>query len=415
MYLAQPISEDLPAHTSASDRVPAEPGRVISDTLHSLSQPEDLHPPEFSRLLSMIAQRRDQFDALAHIPVEIISQMKRAGIFRAATPLRFGGNALAPHLFLPMVEQIGGVDGSAGWIAAFGSANTYIAALPIETQAIIYADGPDQVYAGGLYPLQPARRVKGGWLVSGRWRFASGCRGADWIGVGLALDNGTDGPPIAHMAVCPAGEVEIIDNWNVMGMQGTGSHDIRVSDKFFADDWICPRGARGNLDEPLYRYPALAFQAQVHAAVSLGLARAALDLAHEMSGASKLMPGSARLADRAYFRDQLARSEAALRGARLFFYDAAAGGWDQLLASNEVSAQMSNLMRLSASHAAHTAAGVIQSCYRIAGMGVIDKSHRMQALLRDSLVVNQHAALNDATFEQAGAHLLGQATAAGYP
>ncbi|WP_066711260.1 hypothetical protein [Celeribacter ethanolicus] len=61
-----------------------------------------------------------------------------------------------------MVEKTGEVDGSAAWVAVFGSANTYIAALPDDAQAMIYADGPDQVYAGGLYPLQQAERVAGG-------------------------------------------------------------------------------------------------------------------------------------------------------------------------------------------------------------------------------------------------------------
>jgi hypothetical protein len=72
------------------------------------------------------------------------------------------------------------------------------------------------------------------------------------------------------MAVAPAQDVEIIDNWHVMGMQGTGSHDLSVTDKFYAEAWTCMRGAPGVIDEPLYRYPSLAYQAQSHAAVNLG-------------------------------------------------------------------------------------------------------------------------------------------------
>jgi alkylation response protein AidB-like acyl-CoA dehydrogenase len=402
MYISQPFREE-------SVMQPPE----ATDTRPQASD----NTPEFKLLLEMIRSRRDSFDQLARIPSELVSQMKRAGIFRSATPRRFGGDALAPHLFLPMVEKIGTVDGSAAWVAAFGSANTYIAALPVATQAVIYADGPDQVYAGGLYPLQPARRVNGGWMVNGRWKFASGCKGADWIGVGITVDagGGNGRSPPVHMAVFPAAEVEIIEAWDVVGMQGTGSHDTRVSDKFVADEWICARGSRGLVDEPLYRYPALAYQAQVHAAVNLGLARAALDLAAEMAGGAKLMSGASKLADRAYFRDQLARSEAQLRAARLFYYDTAERGWEQLLASGEVTLDLTNLMRLSATHAAHCAAGVIQCCYRTAGMSVIHKDHRMQAILRDCLVVTQHAALSEATFEQAGGVLIGQQPAAGYP
>ncbi|MEB4734085.1 acyl-CoA dehydrogenase family protein, partial [Burkholderia contaminans] len=106
-------------------------------------------------VIAEVERRRDEFDRLSHVPRDVIAMMKRAGIFRAGTPARFGGDALPPHAFLAMLERIAIADGSAAWVAAFGSANTYLAALPLETQRTIYADGPDQVFAGGLYPLQP--------------------------------------------------------------------------------------------------------------------------------------------------------------------------------------------------------------------------------------------------------------------
>lgn len=382
--------------------------------LHASDNPSP-QDAEFDALLALIIEQRQQFQELRHIPRDVIAQMKKAGIFRSATPSRFGGTPMAPHLFLRMIERIGVVDGSAAWVAAFGSANTYLAALPVETQAMIYADGPDQVYAGGLYPLSKATRTDGGWRISGRWRFASGCKGADWIGVGIAVDDGAGGPPIAHMAVCPADEVEIIDNWQVMGMQGTGSHDTQLKDKFVADEWICARAAPARIDEPLYRYPPLAFQAEVHAACNLGLARGALDLAAEMSGGAKLMPGASRLADRGYFRSSLAEGEAKLRSARLFFYETAEQAWQVLQAGDDVPLELNTLLRLSATHAAHIGAEVIQTCFRIVGMGAVQSTHRMQQILRDSLVVTQHAALNDVTLEQAGALLAGLPPTPGFP
>ncbi|QPF92365.1 acyl-CoA dehydrogenase family protein [Bradyrhizobium commune] len=369
-------------------------------------------------LVAEIAARRDEFDRLSHIPREIIRSMKRAGIFRAGTPKRFGGNASPPAEFLRMVETIAVADGSAAWVAAFGSANTYIAALPVETQRLIYADGPDQVYAGGLYPLQPARVVEGGVRVTGRWRFASGCMGADWIGVGISADRpllATQPEATTYMAVARANEVEIVENWDVVGMQGTGSHDTRVTDKFYALDWICARGAPGLVDEPLYRYPALSYQAEVHAAVNIGLARAALDVVTEMSGGAKIMPGAARLADRSYYKSELARGEASWRSARAFFYESAERAWNVLLAGDPVPRELENLLRLSATHAAHTSAEIVQQAYRIAGMAAIHKSHRLQRIVRDSMVVTQHASLSEGTYEAAGALFAGVMPGMPYP
>ncbi len=114
-------------------------------------------------VIAEIAQRRRQFERLSHVPRDVISKLKRAGIYRAATPRRFGGDARAPGEFLAMIERIAAADGSAAWVASFGSANLYLAALPLATQAAIYADGPDQVFAGGLFPVQNAA-PEAGWL-----------------------------------------------------------------------------------------------------------------------------------------------------------------------------------------------------------------------------------------------------------
>lgn len=372
--------------------------------------------PAFRVLLDAVRARRDEFDRLRHVPRDVVGLMKAARIFRASTPTKFGGDAMAPHHFLKMVEKISEVDGSTGWVAAFGSANTYIAALPEETQAVIYADGPDQVYAGGLYPLQQAERVPGGWKVTGRWRFASGCMGADWIGVGIT-GKGGDGSTanVVKMAVSPAAEVEIIENWHVMGMCATGSHDTRVTDKFYADAWTCDRGSAGIFDDTIFRYPPLAYQAEVHAAVNLGLARAALDLARDAADAAKLMPGAPRLADRAYFRRGLAEGEARLRAARAFYYETAEEAWELLENRETLPLDRINLLRLSATHAAREASETVLTCYRIFGMAAVESTHRMQQILRDSLVVTQHAALNDATIDNAGAVLIGLPAPAGYP
>jgi alkylation response protein AidB-like acyl-CoA dehydrogenase len=367
--------------------------------------PPHADSPEMDTLIAEVTARRDEFDQLGHVPRDIVATMKKAGIFRSGTPRKFGGEALAPAPFLAMVERISKADGSAGWVAAFGSANTYLAALPIETQRKIYASGPDQVYAGGLYPLQEAKAVPGGWEITGRWHFASGCKGADWIGVGIkdtsGPDDGTQKP--ALMAVMPASEIEIVDNWNVVGMQGTGSHDTRLKDKFVAHEWTCARGAAGLIDEPLYRYPALAYQAEVHAAVNIGLARAALDIVTDMAGGAKIMPGALRLSDRAYYKIKLGVSEAKWRSARMFFYDACEQAWEQIVAGNPVTEEIDMMLKLSATYAARVSMEVVNDAYQAAGMAAIQRTHRLQRIVRDAMVVTQHAALSELNYESAGA------------
>lgn len=380
--------------------------------------PEYAGPLSLDVLIEEIERRRDEFDQLSHVPRDMIAKMKRAGIFRASTPRRFGGDALPPPQFLRTLERIAIADGSTAWVAAFGSANTYLASLPIETQQHIYAKGPDQVFAGGLYPLQPAAKVPSGFMVSGQWRFASGCKGADWIGVGIGgtpANSGDTGAGKPFTAVFPAHEVEIVENWNVVGMQGTGSHDLRLRDKFVDAQWTFVRGGQALIDEPLYRYPAVAYQAQVHAAVNIGLARAALDLLTGMSGSTKTTTGAPRLADRGYYRSGLAKAEANWRSARAFFYESAESAWQTIVAGDPVTQDQANLMRLSATHAAQLCAEIVMQAYQLAGIGAIYRENRLQRLVRDSIVVTQHAFLGEGTYDASGALFAGIAPVTPYP
>lgn len=385
----------------------------FQDKVETLDQAADAKA--FDELIEKIKARRADFQRLCHVPRDVIEAMKRARVFRASTPKRFGGDALPAATFLKMVERIAEADGSAGWVAAFGSANTYLAGLPLETQAIIYASGPDQVYGGGLYPIQPAHRVDGGWKVSGRWRFASGCKGADWlsVGIGAAGPNGIAGKPLA--AVLPASRVEIIDNWDVVGMKGTGSHDLQLHNEFVADEWTFVRGGAVTVDEPLFRYPAVALQAQVHAAVNLGIAKAALDILIEMGGVGNATQGTNKLADRSYYRIDLAKAQAKFLSARSFYYETTEAAWEILARGDDLDVKQTNLVRLGATNAAHACAEVVNTAYKLAGMSAIFSENRLQLLVRDAMVVTQHATLSEATYDSAGAVFAGVTPSVPYP
>ncbi|ADG19066.1 Acyl-CoA dehydrogenase type 2 domain protein [Paraburkholderia atlantica] len=364
--------------------------------------------------IAAIAKRREEFERLSHVPRDVIDMLKRAGIYRAATPKRFGGDARAPGEFLALIERIATVDGSAAWVASFGSANLYLAALPLATQAEIYASGPDQVFAGGLFPVQNATPEPNGFRVNGTWKFASGCKGADWLGVGIGTGKAGEAPGKPRTAVFRPEQVEIVENWNVVGMQGTGSHDLRVTDRFVTEDWTFVRGGTPTVDEPLYRYPTIAYAAQVLAVVNLGLARAALDVANTMSGGRKTTTGAPQLADRAYYRIELAKAEAQLRSARAFFYEATDSVWQSILAGNDVAPDQVSLLRLSATQIAHQGADVVNRAYRLGGTMAIYRNHPLQRLARDAMVVTQHAFLGEGNYDGAGAVFVGVQPIPGY-
>lgn len=367
-----------------------------------------VHRQSFEQVLAEVRQRRDEFDAGSHVPRDMIERFKHVGIYRAATPKCFGGDALAPALFLQMIERISEADGSAGWVASFGSAGVYLAALPPETLGEIYAKSPDLVFAGGLFPLQPAEAVEGGWQVNGTWKFASGCKGADLLGVGIGAAGGKP-----RTAVFRADQVEIIENWDVVGLKGTGSHDLRVTNKQVDERWTFIRGGASTIDEPLFRYPSIAYAAQVLAVVNLGLARAALDEVSRMAAGSGIT-GAPKMADRAYVRIEIAKAEARLAAARGFFYNATEQVWNSILAGNPVTAEQTSLLRLSAIHVSQAGAAVVQSAYSLAGTTAIYLRHPLQRYLRESMVVTQHAFLSEGLYDGAGSVFLGVPPFPGY-
>jgi alkylation response protein AidB-like acyl-CoA dehydrogenase len=360
-----------------------------------------------TQLFSEIRARRDEFGRQRFVPKEFIAKLKKLGVYRAATPQCFGGSGLAPMAFLQLIEKISEADGSVGWVASFGSASVYLAALPKETQAKLYADSPDLVFAGGLFPIQPATPVDGGWTVNGTWKFASGCKGADMLGVGIGAAVPGQAGSKPRTAVLPPEKVDIIDNWDVMGLAGTGSHDLRVSEQFVADEWTFIRGGVPTIDEPLYRYPTIAYAAQVLGVVNLGIARAAIDEINQMSGGRVAITGAPKLADRSYVRIEVAKAEAHLRSARAFLYEVTNEVWQSILAGKPVTPEQVSMLRLTAVEIAKVGNEVVQAMFGLAGTTAIYSHHPLQRYLRDAAVVKQHAFLGEGIYDGAGAVELG--------
>lgn len=367
------------------------------------------------RLLDAARTRHAEFADRQQISADVIDLMKRAGVYRAMVAKRFGGDELPPSDFLRLIETISRADGSTGWVASFGFSAVYLSALPLATLEAMYADGPDVVFAGGIFPPQRAVPVDGGLEVSGRWGWGSGSTGADLIGVGIKVDGGGSTGGLPRIAVMPADRVSIVPNWNVTGLKGTGSHDMTVDRVVVPEEWTFVRGGPSSLDTPLYRYPTLALSAQVLAVVGLGVARAALDCLIDLAGGRTSITGAPTLADRAYVQTDIARAEAALRSARAFFYEATDEAYAALVAGDAVTVQQSTLLRLASSNAARVGTDVTQAVFRLSGTTGIAADHPIARHLHDAAVVPQHAFLSDGTWQNAGKVLLGLDSPPGFP
>lgn len=366
---------------------------------------------ELVPLLSDVATRSADFEHQRHISDDVIVRFKQVGVYRALVPKMYGGDECSPAAFCELVEQIATADGSAGWVASFGMSPFYLGALPPDTLKELYRDGPDVVFAGGIFPMQKAQQADGGYRVSGRWSFASGSMGASVLGVGI-LPDGEQALP--RMAVLPRENVHIDPVWDPVGLAGTGSHDLVVNDAFVPHEWTFIRGGALNLEGPLYRYPVLSLATQVLSVVALGVARAALNEIYAIAHRQQSVTGAPRLADRPQAQMQIAHCEAELRSARAWFYDAIDDVWQRLLAGDDASCEQINALRLSSTHVTRVSAEVARQALALNGMGGVTMTSPLQRYVRDTMVITQHAFMGDLSYLNAGTVFFGGKPLPGY-
>ncbi|MEU6432383.1 3-hydroxy-9,10-secoandrosta-1,3,5(10)-triene-9,17-dione monooxygenase oxygenase subunit [Microbispora sp. NPDC046973] len=184
-------------------------------------------------LLPKIAERARSTDEDRRVPAESIRELVQAGVFRMLQPKRYGGVESDPVSFYEVVREISAVCGSTGWtVAVLGVHPWQLALFDEAAQDEVWGSDPDALISSSYAPVGRLVPVEGGYRLSGRWRFSSGCEHASWAMVG-GLVLGDQGRPVDFMTVLvPRSDYLIADVWDVIGLRGTGSNDIIVEDAF---------------------------------------------------------------------------------------------------------------------------------------------------------------------------------------
>lgn len=384
---------------------------VIASRILSLSE------SELKLLLNDIRERslQGEFDEQRHISQDIIERLRSAGLYRTLAPRRFGGNEATAAEFCQLIECISEADGSTGWVSSFGMSPVYLSSLPMDTLKTLYSGehGANLIFAGGIFPPQPATLVPGGLKVSGRWQYSSGCMGADIVGVGI-LPESEGKRDLPRIAVMPKSRVRIEQTWNTTGLAGTGSHDLVIEDVVVSEEWTFIRGSHSSFDEPLFRYPSLAFATQVLSVVSLGIARRAINEVRNLAGQSRSVTGAPPLSQRPVALIEIAKAEARLRSVRNFFYDAIHEAWEGVIAGEDIQTEQINMLRLSSTNAVREAAKICRSMQLLIGMAGVSRTNAVARCVSDALVITQHAFMGDVTYQNAGSILCGQEPFPGY-
>jgi alkylation response protein AidB-like acyl-CoA dehydrogenase len=284
--------------------------------------------------------------------------------------------------------------------------------LPPDLAKLVYGS-PDAISGGVFAPRGVARRVAGGFRVTGRWAFASGCAHCSWLMGGCFVEGETGretlagGVPDIRLLLFPREEAKIVDTWDVVGLAGTGSHDIEVRDLFVPEGRdVSLLADRPREAGPLYSFPVFGLLGVGVAAVGLGVARRAIEELSALACAKTPALGRRRLAERALTQARVAEADAELGAARAGLVAAIDAAWSRAEAG-EIPLRERAALRAAATFAARAGARVAASMYDLGGGSSIYRASALQRCLRDSQVVKQHAMVGEGVYELAGRVLLG--------
>lgn len=380
---------------------------TIDDTRTNDVESSDSVLDKIRAMAPAIAARGDEIEQGRRLPTDLVEKLSTAGCFRAMVPASHGGQGLTFTEQLLVIRELARADGSVGWTVMIGSsAPVVLGLLPRSSFDQIYAKGPDVILGGAFNPKGVATPVDGGYRVSGRWSFASGCQHCHWFVAHCMVDDGRM-PPV-RMMVLPPSDVEIADTWYVSGLCGTGSHDFVVDDVFVPDERSFTLWDEPALDGPLWRIPELSLSSLMMANVAVGIAEGALGEITTLASGKVPMLADSTLGANALFQHDLAEADARLRAARALLDADAATVWRIADAGRELSPEDRARTRSTAVWVARTAACVVDAAYHAGGGTSVYVSSPLQRRLRDVHAVTQHFALKPDTLTLAGSVLAGQ-------
>jgi alkylation response protein AidB-like acyl-CoA dehydrogenase len=363
-----------------------------------------------------IAPLADRIEESRRLPPEAVRALADAGAFKMLVPRAYGGSEASLVTFVRVLEEVARADGSAGWIAMIGATSGLMAAYLDAPVARELYSADDAVTSGVFAPMGRAARVEGGFKVSGRWSFASGCEHSPWR-MGGALVMGANGPEMLPSGVPDvvsmlfrADETKVIDTWSTSGLRGSGSHDLEVKDVFVPASRsfsLFSGGPRPEHDGALFRLPFFGVLAAGVAAVALGIARNAIDSITTLAKAKHPLGAKRGLAHRELVQLQIARAEAKYRGARAFLHEASKDAEAEVATAKAGSLTTRALLRLAASHATTEAAAAVDLAYETGGGTSIYAKSPLQRCFRDVHVATQHIMVSPTATTLVGRILLG--------
>ena len=341
-----------------------------------------------------------------------VAALYREGLLSLKAPRALGGPEVDPLLYLELVDELCYINPSAGWCAFINATSTaWLGAfLPDAGVERVFGGGRMPIASGAVIPRGLGQPVAGGWLVSGRWPFASGSGHSSWLMAGFRIvRDGSPGPE--HMVLgMPTGKAHFLDNWQVMGLKGTGSSDFALDDYFvpeeMAFDLLATDPRRGGAHFWLGR-PG--FVTTDHAGFALGVGRRALDEIARQAGSYRRGYLTAPIAQRGALHYELGKCDQQLRAAAALCREALAEAWEFCERRERPDPERQLRLRGACAYATEVACQVTATAFRYGGGNAIYNDRVLQRCLRDINAAAQHFMVNSSAYDNLGQFRLGMA------
>lgn len=364
----------------------------------------------------VIREHTEEAERERQLSDSVAEAMRAHGLYRLWRPRAFGGLEVDPMTAFRVFEEVARIDSAAGWSLQLScGADAFGAFFPDQGAQEIFGP-PDAILAGSFFPPRKAIPVEGGYRVSGQSSFHSGARHATgFIGLANIYDGnvprlGPNGVPVALITAFPASDAAIVDTWRTMGMRGTGSHDVLMTDAFVPvhrTALLAPYENPGSAYQgPLYKFTLWTVVSAL-SSVPLGIARAAidelLDLASRKTPSYTVKP----LRDRGTVQAQIGEAEATLGAARAYLYEAVQEVWEGAVLGRIIDMPGKMKLQLAATHAAISCARAVDLVHAAAGTAGIRDEYRFHRHFRDVHTITQHGFISASRYESGGQFYLG--------
>ena len=370
----------------------------------------------------MLPELRDtaqEIDDSRRLPEPLVRRITDAGFFRMLLGRDFGGLETDPATCAKVVQLLSTANASVGWVVMIIASTVYWVTRVLPEDAAREVFPPNESnnlpnIAGTVVPQGRAVKDDGGWRLSGRWPFGSGCHHADWMASGAWLTG--DSEPIADAAgnpawrifLTPIGDCTILDTWYTTGLRGTGSHDYTIEDVFVPDRLATPHPLQAAPVRPERHYAYPAVVVPMMSAVSLGTARAAVDGLVELYGV-KMDRRSGRSVAASFDKQaDLGAAEAMVGSAEAYLYGVLGELWNQVMNGEGLSTGLRGRFRLACTNAVSASVEAVDRVHVAAGTSSIYVSSDLERYFRDVHTAAAHAFIRPTTLADGGLLLLGQ-------